>query len=99
MENNSQKITEIWALLREKEKQNGLNYLSLIERDILENLAFLIDDKKQLSLDIIYKQCNYPRATFFRTLKKLREKKIIKIVKQIDDKRKSNILLLKNINK
>ena len=95
---NSQKITDVWALLRQKEKEKGLTNLSLIERDILINLAFTIGDDKHISLNNILNQFHYPRATFFRSLKKLREQKFIKIVKQTDDKRKSLISLRRNIN-
>ena len=95
---NSQKITDVWALLRQKEKEQGLIDLSLIERDILINLAFTIGDDKQISLNNILNQYDYPRASFFRVLKKLREQKFIKIVKETDDKRKSLIFLSRNIN-
>ena len=95
---NSQKITDVWALLRQKEKEKGLTDLSLIERDVLINLAFTIGDDKQISLKSILNQIEYPRASFFRALKKLREQKFIKIVKQTDDKRKSLIFLSRNIN-
>ena len=96
---NSQKITDVWALLRQKEKELGLTDLSLIERDILINLAFTIGDDKQISLNNILNEFEYPRASFFRTLKKLREQKFIKIVKQTEDKRKSLIFMRININK
>ena len=95
---NSQKITDVWALLRKKEKEKGLTNLSLIERDILINLAFTIGDDKQTSLNNVLNQFEYPRASFFRALKKLREQKFIKIIKQTDDKRKSLIFLCRNIN-
>jgi len=98
MKKNTQKITDLWAFLRQKEKENGLTNLSLIERDILINLAFTIGDDKHISLNNILNQFHYPRATFFRSLKKLREQKFIKIVKQTDDKRKSLISLRRNIN-
>ena len=95
---NSQKITDVWALLRQKEKEKGLTNLSLIERDVLINLAFTIGDGKQMSLNNILNQFEYPRASFFRALKKLREQKFIKIIRQTDDKRKSLIFLSRNIN-
>ena len=95
---NSQKITDVWALLRQKEKELGLTDLSLIERDILINLAFTIGDDKQISLNNILNQFEYPRASFFRVLKKLREQKFIKIVKETDDKRKSLIFLSRKMN-
>ena len=72
--------------------------MSLVERDVLINLAFTIGDDKQISLNKILNQFEYPRASFFRVLKKLREQKFIKIVKQTDDKRKSLIFLCRNIN-
>tara|TARA_B100000767_G_C19277234_1_gene333895 strand:+ start:153 stop:452 length:300 start_codon:yes stop_codon:yes gene_type:complete len=99
MENKLKKIAEIWSLLRCKEKEHGLIDLSLLERDILENLAFITGNDKEIPLETILKECAHPRATFFRSLKKLREKKFIKIVKQKYDRRKSNILLSENINK
>ena len=95
---NSQKITDVWALLRQKEKEKGLTNLSLIERDVLINLAFKIGNDKQISLNNILNQFEYPRASFFRVLKKLREQKFIKIIKQTDDKRKSLIFLDRDIN-
>jgi len=94
----SQKITDIWALLRQKEKEKGLINLSLLERDVLINLAFSIGDDKQIPLKKILNQFEYPRASFFRALKKLREQKFIKIIRQTDDKRKSLIFLSRNIN-
>ena len=99
MEYNLLKTTDVWAILRQKEKDNGLNHLSFTERDILENLAYIIGDDKQISLEIFLKKCKHPRATFFRSLKVLREQKFIKILKHKDDRRKSSISLTKNINK
>jgi hypothetical protein len=63
-------ISEIWALLRKKEKENGLNHLSLIEKDILEYLAFIIGNNNQIPLSTILEKWAYPRATFFRSFKK-----------------------------
>ena len=54
-------------------------------------------NNKQLPLEAILIDNSHPRATFFRSLKKLHKIKFIKIIKQKNDKRKSNILLIKNI--
>ena len=97
MINNSLKITEIWRLLRSKEKENGLNQLSLTERDIFENLAYLMGNNKQLPLEAILIDNSHPRATFFRSLKKLRDTNYVKVFKENKDKRKSIIYLSKEL--
>ena len=96
MMNNIQQIPELWSLLREQEQKQGLYQLSLIERDILENIALTIGKNKSLRLKSFLNLNDYPRTTFFRSLKKLREKNYIKIVKKDKDKRKSVIYLKKN---
>ena len=97
MINDEQTITDLWALLREKEINAGMNILSFTERDILENIMFHSTETKKILLDNILKNSLHPRATFFRSLKKLREHKYIKIEKDKIDKRKSWILISKNI--
>lgn len=97
MINKQQTITDLWSLLREKEKNTGLNTLSFTERDILENIMFYSTEHKKILLYNILENCLHPRATLFRTLKKLRELKYIKIEKDKIDKRKSWILISKNI--
>ena len=97
MINDEQTITDLWALLREKETNAGMNILSFTERDILENIMFHSTKTKKILLDNILKNSLHPRATFFRSLKKLREHKYIKIEKDKIDKRISWILISKNI--
>ena len=47
--------------------------------------------KDLLSLDDILKKCPHPRATFFRCLKKLRDNKFVRVIKDTEDARRSFI--------
>ena len=93
MNKKTQSLGEVWALLRYKEKENGLDHLSLTERDILESILYSFRDNKELSLNTILKNNNHPRATFFRSLKKLRDNNYLIVSKEDKDKRKSIIYL------
>ena len=91
MQNTSLSLSKLWFLLREQEKQLGLDKLSLTERDILLCILFLQEKDKIISLENLIKSCRDPRATLFRCLKKLRLEKIIQIKKDTADTRKSFI--------
>ena len=91
MKETRQSLSELWALLRNKEEQIGLTVLSLTERDVLQTIIHLQGKNKQISLENILRKCAHPRATFFRCLKKLRTNNIVKIIKDNDDGRKSFI--------
>ena len=93
MNKKTQSLGQVWALLRYKEKENGLDHLSLTERDILESILYSFRDNKELSLNTILKNNNHPRATFFRSLKKLRDNNYLIVSKEDKDKRKSIIYL------
>ena len=93
MNKKTQSLGEVWALLRYKEKENGLDHLSLTDRDILESILYSFRDNKELSLNTILKNNNHPRATFFRSLKKLRDTNYLIVSKEDKDKRKSIIYL------
>ena len=95
MNKKTQSLGQVWALLRYKEKENGLDHLSLTERDILESILYSFRDNKELSLNTILKNNNHPRATFFRSLKKLRDNNYLIVSKEDKDKRKSIIYLTK----
>ena len=97
MNKKTQSLGEVWALLRYKEKKNGLDHLSLTERDILESILYSFRDNKELSLNTILKNNNHPRATFFRSLKKLRDDHYLIVSKEDKDKRKSIIYLTKEL--
>tara|TARA_B110000467_G_C18050369_1_gene330779 strand:+ start:61 stop:387 length:327 start_codon:yes stop_codon:yes gene_type:complete len=97
MNKKTQSLGEVWALLRYKEKENGLDHLSLTERDILESILYSFRDNKELSLNTILKNNNHPRATFFRSLKKLRDTNYLIVSKEDKDKRKSIIYLTKEL--
>jgi len=98
MKKKMQSLAEVWALLRYKEKENGLDHLSLTERDVLENIIYSLGNNKELSLNTILKNNNHPRATFFRSLKKLRDTNYVKVSRENKDKRKSIIYLSKELN-
>ncbi len=91
MKETKQSLAELWRLLRVKEKEYGLDDLSLTERDIFQALITTQGKESQISLENVRKNCPHPRATFFRCLKKLREKKLLQVNKDVRDNRKSNI--------
>ena len=91
MKETKQSLAELWRLLRVKEKEYGLDDLSLTERDIFQALITTQGKESQISLENVRKNCPHPRATFFRCLKKLREKKLLQINKDIKDNRKSYV--------
>ena len=91
MQNTSLSLPKLWFLLREQEKQLGLDKLSLTERDIFLCILFLQEKNKTISLENLIKNCRHPRATLFRCLKKLRLEKIIQVEKDTIDTRKSFI--------
>ena len=89
MKETNQSLSELWTLLRNKEKSFGLNELTLTERDIFQVILHLQGKANQISLEKILKNCPHPRATFFRSLKKLRLNNFIKVTKNENDARKS----------
>ena len=91
MRNTSLSLSKLWILLREQEKQLGLDKLSLTERDVFLYILFLQEKYKIISLENLVKSCRHPRATLFRCLKKLRLEKIIQVEKDTIDTRKSFI--------
>ncbi len=92
-------LSELWALLRYKEKKIGIDILSLTERDIFQAILHLQGKKDKISLEQILEVCPHPRATFFRCLKKLRSKNIVLVTKDIFDARKSYISIQEKFNK
>ena len=91
MKETKQSLSELWNLLRNKEQQYGLEKLSLTERDIFQSILHLQSNNNQTSLDNILKYCPHPRATFFRCLKKLRTNRIVSVIKDNKDARKSYV--------
>ena len=91
MHKNALSLAKLWSILRDQEKQLGLDKLSLTERDIFLCILFLQEKNKSVSLENITKNSKHPRATLFRCLKKLRSEKIIQVKKDTVDTRKSFI--------
>ena len=91
MKETKQSLAELWQLLRIKEQEFGLDDLSLTERDIFQAIINSQGKQSQVSLENIKENCTHPRATFFRCLKKLREKNLLNITKNTEDNRKSYI--------
>ena len=58
MKETKQSLSELWSLLRNKEKQFGLSKLSLTERDILQAIIYLQGNNNYISLDCILKNCS-----------------------------------------
>ena len=93
-----QSLSELWELLRQKENSVGLDILSFTDRDILENILSLMkENNKRILLDEILVKNIHPRATFFRSMKKLRQRKFITVTKDNIDKRKSWISVSKKL--
>ena len=72
MDKNSLSLAKLWSLLRDQEKQLGLDNLSLTERDIFLCILFLQEKNKLVSLENITKSCKHQRATLFRCLNNLK---------------------------
>ena len=87
-------LSKLWALLRLKEKELGLDQLSFTERDVFQTILHLLGQDKKISLQNILDSCHHPRATFFRSLKKLKDKDLIRVIKNDNDARKSFITVL-----
>ncbi|MDB4238767.1 hypothetical protein N9835_00275 [Alphaproteobacteria bacterium] len=98
LKETEQSLSELWELLRKKENSVGLDILSFTDRDILENILSLIkgNNKKILLDEILYKNI-HPRATFFRSMKKLRQTKFITVTKDNIDRRKSWVSVSKKL--
>jgi len=60
MQNTSLSLPKLWCLLREQEKQLGLDKLSLTERDIFLCILFLREKDKIISLENLIKSCYEP---------------------------------------
>ena len=93
MHKSAMSLAKLWSLLRDQEKKLGLDKLSLTERDIFLCILFLQEKDKIISLENLIKSCRHPRATLFRSLKKLRLNKIIKVKRDNVDTRKSFIYI------
>ncbi len=94
MKETKQSLSELWALLRYKEKNLGLDELSLTERDIFQEILHFQGKDTHISLGKILKSSPHPRATFFRGLKKLRSNNFIEVTKCSKDSRKSFVTVL-----
>ena len=98
LKETEQSLSELWELLRKKENSVGLDILSFTDRDILENILSLIkENNKKILLDEILDKNIHPRATFFRSMKKLRQTKFITVTKDNIDRRKSWISVSKKL--
>ena len=91
MQKKSLSLSKLWSLLRYKEKQLGLVKLSLTEREIFLSILFIQGKNGLISLENILKNCKHPRATLFRSIKKLSSENIIQVKKDTTDPRKSFI--------
>ena len=67
-------LSELWQLLRDKEKLLGLNGLSFTKHDIFQSILNGQGEKEKISLEHILSNCQHSKSTFFRCFKKLRGK-------------------------
>ena len=89
MEETKQSLSELWALLRNKEEQFGLNKLSLTERGILQAIVHSKGKNNVIRIEEVLKNCRHPRATLLRCLNKLRNNSIVSIVTENKDEKRS----------
>ena len=75
-------------------KNLGLDELSLTERDVFQEILHFQGKDTQISLGKILNSSPHPRATFFRSLKKLRSNNYIEVTKCSKDSRKSFVTVL-----
>ena len=87
--NTKNSISELWILLKKKEKELGIDQLNLKERETLQHIMYLQGEKEEVELETIYEKNPFPRASFFRYLKTLKEKKYISIRSCKIDSRKT----------
>ena len=99
MEQTKQSLSNLWKLLRNKEKSIGIDNLSLQERELLQIIMHLSGNNNFVELEKVYQSNIFPRASFFRYLKKLREDKLIIINRDKNDLRKSYIYLSNTLSK
>ena len=91
MEYTKKSLSELWLLLKNKQKEFGIDKLNLKEREILQLIIYLQDQKGSVELEKIYRKNPFPRASFFRYLKKLKQDKYIFINSCQKDSRKTLI--------
>ena len=72
----------------------GLDELSLTERDVFQEILHYQGKDTEISLGKILNRSPHPRATFFRSLKKLRSNNFIEVTKCSKDSRKSFVTVL-----
>ena len=89
IENTKKSLSELWRLLKNKQKELGIDDLDLKEQETLQQIIYLQGEKKEVELEKIYQQSIFPRASFFRYLKALKEKKYVSIKTCNKDARKT----------
>jgi len=89
IENTKNSLSELWNLLKNKQKELGINDLDLKEQETLQQIIYLQGEKEEVELEKIYEQSIFPRASFFRYLKALKEKKFVSIRTCDKDARKT----------
>ena len=89
IENTKKSLSELWRLLKNKQKELGIDDLDLKEQETLQQIIYLQGEKEEVELKKIYEQSIFPRASFFRYLKALKEKKYVSIKTCNKDARKT----------
>ena len=98
MEYTKKSLSELWLLLKNKQKEFGIDKLNLKEREILQLIIYLQDQKDSVELEKVYRKNPFPRASFFRYLKKLKEDRYILIDSCKQDSRKTLVSVSSLLN-
>ena len=91
MEYTKNSLAELWLLLKNKQKEFGIDQLGLKERETLQHITYLQGQNDSVKLEKVYIKNPFPRASFFRYLKKLKQDKYIFINSCQKDSRKTLI--------
>jgi len=89
IENTKNSLSELWKLLKNKQEELGIDDLDLKEQETLQQIIYLQGEKEEVELEKIYEESVFPRASFFRYLKVLKEKKYVSIRTCDKDARKT----------
>ena len=96
MEYTKKSLSELWILLKNKQKDFGIDQIGIKERETLQHIIYMQRQNDSVELEKVYIKNPFARASFFRYLKKLKEDKYIFINSCQKDARKT-IISVSNI--
>lgn len=80
MKNTKKSLSELWLLLKNKQKEFGIDQLGLKERETLQHIIYLQGQSDSVELEKVYIKNPFPRASFFRYLKNLKKINIFLLI-------------------